>query len=231
MSNFFCLSGGPGEIKMNALRPEVSDDKIQAKLGSFNRVASGGCFLVENVPSGGNTDVFPPCKIIDLEAQFEEDKVHLSWTAPGNDLDVGQAERYIIKMSESLLDLRNTFDNAGSVNTSGLIPRPAGTKESFQFKLESSTIGNGTIIYFAIRAVDNAALISEVSNIAQVALFVPPQESSPNNPPNDDSNVVVNVSTIALIVTGSVIAVLIVVSTTLRILQKRNRGGGYELRM
>uniref|UniRef100_A0A8C8REW1 Uncharacterized protein n=1 Tax=Pelusios castaneus TaxID=367368 RepID=A0A8C8REW1_9SAUR len=220
-----------GEIIMNAPRPEVSDDKIQAKLGSFNRVASGGSFVVENVPSGGSTDVFPPCKIIDLEAQFEEDKVHLSWTAPGNDLDVGQAERYIIKMSESLLDLRNTFDNASSVNVSGLIPHPAGTKESFQFKPENSTIGNGTIIYFAVRAVDNSSLISEVSNIAQAALFVPPQESSPNNPPNDDSNVVVNVSTIVLIVTGSVIAVLIVVSTILCILQKRNRRGGPRVRM
>uniref|UniRef100_A0A8C8R9E1 VWFA domain-containing protein n=1 Tax=Pelusios castaneus TaxID=367368 RepID=A0A8C8R9E1_9SAUR len=176
-----------GEIKMNAPRPEVSNDEIQAKLGSFNRVASGGSFVVENVPLGGKTDVFPPCKIIDLESQFEEDQVLLSWTAPGNDLDVGQAERYIIKMSESLLDLRNTFDNASSVNASGLIPHPAGTKESFQFKPENYIIGNGTIIYFAIRAVDNASLISEISNIAQAALFVPPQESSPNNPPNNPS--------------------------------------------
>ncbi|XP_038270241.2 calcium-activated chloride channel regulator 1-like [Dermochelys coriacea] len=217
-----------GEIKMNAPRPEVSDDEIQAKLGSFSRVATGGSFVVENVPSGGTTDVFPPCKIIDLEAQFEEDKIHLSWTAPGNDLDVGQADRYIIKMSESLLDLRNTFENATSVNTSSLVPNPAGTKESFQFKSESVTIENGTIIYFAIRAIDNASLTSEVSNIAQAALFLPPKESLPND---DVINEGIKVSIIVLMVTGAVIAVLIVVSTTVCILNKKNRKGGPELRM
>nr|XP_005298365.1 calcium-activated chloride channel regulator 1-like [Chrysemys picta bellii] len=86
------IDDGSGEIKINAPRPEVSDEEIQAKLGSFNRVATGGSFVVENVPSGGTTDVFPPCKITDLEAQFEEDKIHLSWTAPGNDLDEGQGK-------------------------------------------------------------------------------------------------------------------------------------------
>ncbi|CAM2118850.1 unnamed protein product [Caretta caretta] len=180
-----------GEIKMNAPRPEVSDDEIQAKLGSFNRVASGGSFVVEKVPSRGTTDVFPPCKIIDLEAQYEENKIHLSWTAPGNDFDVGQAERYIIKMSESLLDLRNIFENATSVNTSSLVPNPAGTKESFQFKPENFTIENGTIIYFAICAIDNASLTSEVSNIAQAALFLPPKESSSSSVPGDKGSDIV----------------------------------------
>ncbi|XP_065410256.1 calcium-activated chloride channel regulator 1-like isoform X1 [Chrysemys picta bellii] len=239
-----------GEIKMNAPRPEVSDDEIQAKLGSFNRVATGGSFVVKNVPSGGITDVFPPCKITDLEAQFEEDKIHLSWTAPGNDLDVGQADRYIIKVSESFLDLRNTFENATSVNTSSLVPKPAGTKESFQFKPENVTIENGTIIYFAVRAIDNASLTSEVSNIVQAALFVPPKESLPDTLPTevitnsvptqgslpdtlptDVINDGVNVSIIVLIVTGSVIAVLIAVSITVCILHKKNRKVGPELRM
>ncbi|XP_034635264.1 calcium-activated chloride channel regulator 1-like [Trachemys scripta elegans] len=220
-----------GEIKINAPRPEVSDEEIQAKLGSFNRVATGGSFVVMNVPSGGTTDVFPPCKITDLEAQFEEDKIHLSWTAPGNDLDVGQADRYIIKMSESLLDLRNTFENATSVNTSSLVPKPAGTKESFQFKPENVTIENGTIIYFAIRAIDNASLTSEVSNVVQVAQFVPPKESLPDTLPTEVINNGVNVSIIVLIVTGSVIAVLIAVSITVCILHKKNRKGGPELRM
>ncbi|XP_039342083.1 calcium-activated chloride channel regulator 1-like isoform X2 [Mauremys reevesii] len=217
-----------GEIKMNAPRPEPSDEEIQAKLGSFNRVASGGSFVVKNVPLGGFTDVFPPCKITDLEAQFEEDKIHLFWTAPGNDLDEGQADRYIIKMSESFLDLRNTFEDATSVNTSSLVPKPAGTKESFQFKPENVTIENGTIIYFAICAVDNASLTSEVSNVVQAALFVPPKESLPDTHPTDVINHGVNVS---IIVIGAVIPVLIAVSITICILYKKNRNGGFELRM
>ncbi|XP_039342087.1 calcium-activated chloride channel regulator 1-like [Mauremys reevesii] len=217
-----------GEIKMNAPRPEPSDEEIQPKLGSFKRVASGGSFVVKNVPLGGFTDVFPPCKITDLEAQFEEDKIHLSWTAPGNDLDEGQADRYIIKMSESLLDLRNTFEDATSVNTSSLVPKPAGTKESFQFKPENVTIENSTIIYFAIRAIDNASLTSEVSNVVQAALFVPPNEFLPDTHSTDVINDGVNVS---IIVIGAVIAVLIAVSITICILYKKNRKGGFELRM
>ncbi|XP_075793242.1 calcium-activated chloride channel regulator 1-like isoform X2 [Pelodiscus sinensis] len=217
-----------GEIKMNPPRPEVSDDEIQAKLESFNRVATGGSFVVENIPAGGTTDVFPPCKIIDLEAQSEEDKIHLSWTAPGNDLDEGQAESYIIKMGESLLELRNTFDNATSVNTSSLTPKSAGTKEAFWFKPENFTMENGTIIYFAVRAIDNASLTSEVSNIAQAALFVLPKESVPNNP--NDNKDGVNIPIIVLAVTGSVIAVLIVVSVTVCVLHN-NRRRGPELRM
>ncbi|KAH1166909.1 hypothetical protein KIL84_016081 [Mauremys mutica] len=122
---------------------------------------------------------------------------------------IENADRYIIKMSESFLDLRNTFENATSVNTSSLVPKPAGTKETFQFKPENVTIENGTIIYFAIRAVDNASLISEVSNVVQAALFVPPKESLPDTLPTDVINDGVNVSIIVLIVTGSVIGVLI----------------------
>ncbi|KAM9129918.1 calcium-activated chloride channel regulator 1-like [Pangshura tecta] len=216
-----------GKIKMNAPRPEPSDEQIQAKLGSFNRVATGGSFVVKNVPFGGFTDVFPPCKITDLEAQFEEDKIHLSWTAPRNDLNEGQADRYIIKMSESLLDLRNTFEDATSVNTSSLVPKPAGTKESFQFKPENVTVENGTIIYFAIRAIDNASLTSEVSNIVHAALFVPPKESLPDTHSTDVINDRVNVS---IIVIGAVIPV-IAIGITICILYKKNRKGGFELRM
>ncbi|XP_044883646.1 calcium-activated chloride channel regulator 1-like isoform X1 [Mauremys mutica] len=220
-----------GEIKMNAPRPKPSDEDIQAKLGSFNRVATGGSFVVKNVPLGGFTDMFPPCKITDLEAQFEEEKIHLSWTAPGNDFDEGQVDRYIIKMSESLLDLRNTFEDATSVNTSSLVPKPAGTKESFQFKPEYVTIENGTIIYFAICAIDNASLTSEVSNVVQVALFVSPKESLPDSLPKDVINDDVNVSVIVIGALIAVLAVLISVSITVCILYKKNRKGSFELRM
>ncbi|XP_019334671.1 calcium-activated chloride channel regulator 1-like [Alligator mississippiensis] len=192
-----------GEIKMNVPRPEVSNKDIQAKLGSFRRTTPGGSFVVENVPSQ-YVDVFPPSKIIDLHAHIEEGSIHLSWTAPGGDLDMGQAKQYFIKMSEISLDLRNAFDKATSVNTSSLIPQPACTKESFQFKPENFTIENGIIIYIAVRAMDNAFLISEVSNVAQAAFFSPPRESLPDTS-NSDNNNSGNVLMVVLIMTGSIL--------------------------
>lgn len=76
---------------------------------------------------------------------------------------VPQADHYIIKTSENLLDLRNNFDRATSVNCSNLIPKEAGREESFEIQPENKT-ENGTKIYFAICAVDDTNLISEVSN-------------------------------------------------------------------
>ncbi|XP_006037702.2 calcium-activated chloride channel regulator 1-like [Alligator sinensis] len=215
-------------IQMNAPRPEVNNEEIQAKLGSFSRTASGGSIVVSGV-EGGYADIFPPCKIMDLEAQIEDESIRLSWTAPGGDLDMGQAKQYIIKMSESFLDLKEAFESATSVNTSSLIPRPAGTKESFQFKPENITAENGTIIYIAVRAIDNASLTSEPSNIAQAALFLPPRQSLPNTPPppppppnNNNPNNGVNITIVVLIVTGSVVVLCIIISTTMCILHKKH---------
>ncbi|KYO19651.1 endophilin-B1 isoform A [Alligator mississippiensis] len=81
-----------GTIQMNAPRPEVNNEEIQAKLGSFSRTASGGSIVVSGV-EGGYADIFPPCKIMDLEAHIEDESIHLSWTAPGGDLDMGQDAR------------------------------------------------------------------------------------------------------------------------------------------
>uniref|UniRef100_A0A8D0GNN3 Uncharacterized protein n=1 Tax=Sphenodon punctatus TaxID=8508 RepID=A0A8D0GNN3_SPHPU len=173
-----------GEIKMNAPRPEVTDADIQANLGSFSRIASGGSFVVAGAPPAGSVipDTFPPSRITDLQAQLENDTIYLSWTAPGGNYDVGTAAGYKIKMSENPLELRNTFDAAISVNPSGLTPSVAGDEESFEFQPEDFTIENGTTVYFAIRAFDEVNNEAQVSNIARAVKFVPPKDSDPVAP-------------------------------------------------
>ncbi|XP_030352201.1 calcium-activated chloride channel regulator 4 [Strigops habroptila] len=158
-----------GKIYMTAPRPESADKEIQVKLGSFSRISTGS--LVVN--TGDPAPIYPPCRVTDLHARIENKTIVLSWTAPGGDFDNGKADHYIIKSSENLLDLRNDFDRATSVNCSDLIPKEAGREESFEIKPESFIAENGTIIYFAIRAVDDTNLISEVSNIAQTTWFLP----------------------------------------------------------
>ncbi|NXN26465.1 CLCA1 regulator, partial [Nycticryphes semicollaris] len=176
-----------GKIYMNAPRPAFTDKEIQAKLGSFSRISISSLVVKTREDSAS---AYPPCKITDLRAHIDNKTIVLSWTAPGGDLDNGKADHYIIKSSENLLDLRNHFDRATSVDCSNLIPKEAGSEESFKIEPENSIIENDTIIYFAVRAVDDTNLISEVSNIVQATWFIPPKVSMPLNydSNNDSSN-------------------------------------------
>lgn len=86
------------------------------------------------------------------------------------------ASKYIIRISTSIVDLRDNFNISVQVNTTDLIPKEANSEEIFQFELEDSSFGNGTDIFIAIQAVDKSNLKSEISNIARVSLFIPTEE-------------------------------------------------------
>ncbi|XP_068950663.1 calcium-activated chloride channel regulator 1-like [Petaurus breviceps papuanus] len=165
-----------GEIKMNPPKPEISEDEIEANMQSFSRTASGGSFIVSNIPTNSIPDNFPPNQITDLEVNVEDDHINMTWTAPGDDYDMGQAQQYIIRMSKEILQLRENFNTALQVNTTDLIPNAANSKEVFVFKPENFTLENGTTIFLAIKAVDKANLTSPLSNIARASLFIPSAE-------------------------------------------------------
>ncbi|XP_011932400.1 PREDICTED: epithelial chloride channel protein-like [Cercocebus atys] len=168
-----------GKIILNLPKPEVKEDVAEAEMEGFSRFASGGSFTVSVVPPNGNhSQVFPPGKIVDLDAKFQGDRIQLSWTAPGKVLDKGRADSYMIRTSKHVLDLQENFDKAALINTSGLIPKEAGSVENFEFKPEPSKIENGTTFYIAIQAIREPNVTSEVSNIAQATNFIPPQEPS-----------------------------------------------------
>uniref|UniRef100_A0A2I2YT73 VWFA domain-containing protein n=1 Tax=Gorilla gorilla gorilla TaxID=9595 RepID=A0A2I2YT73_GORGO len=79
------------KIILNPSKPEVTDDVAGAQTDDFSRLTSGGSFTVSGVPPNGNhSQVFPPGKIVDLEAKFQGDHIQLSWTAPGKVLDKGR---------------------------------------------------------------------------------------------------------------------------------------------
>ncbi|XP_012371953.2 calcium-activated chloride channel regulator 2 [Octodon degus] len=176
-----------GNIQMNAPRKSAHRSEEEQKWG-FSRVSSGGSFSVRGVPDGSRPDAFPPCKIIDLEAVKVEEEVTLSWTAPGEDFDQGQATSYEIRVSKSLQSIRDDFNNAILVNTSKLNPQQAGTREIFTFLPRSFTnepeyqpeseAQENHRMYVAIRAIDRNSLKSAVSNIAQVSLSSPLSSAS-----------------------------------------------------
>ncbi|XP_007530035.1 calcium-activated chloride channel regulator 2 [Erinaceus europaeus] len=174
-----------GNIQMNTPRKSTGLSGVQ-KWG-FSRVISGGSFSVLGVPAGPLPDVFPPCRIIDLEAIQVDRSVTLSWTAPGDDYDQGQANSYEIRMSRSLQNIQDDFNNAILVNTSELYPQHAGKKEIFTFSPNLFTNGteqhydgstqDSQRIYVALRAKDKNSLSSAVSNVVQIALFMPPNST------------------------------------------------------
>ncbi|XP_004431629.1 PREDICTED: calcium-activated chloride channel regulator 1 [Ceratotherium simum simum] len=182
-----------GEIKWNPPRPEINKDDLQGKQVCFSRTSSGGSFVASNVPNAPIPDLFPPCQITDLKAKIQGDSlINLTWTAPGDDYDHGTAHKYIIRISANILDLRDKFNDSLQVNTNDLIPKEANSEEVFVFKPENITFENGTDLFIAIQAVDEVNLKSEISNIAQVSLFIPPQ-TPPETPspslPYPDINV------------------------------------------
>ncbi|XP_067394360.1 calcium-activated chloride channel regulator 2 [Emydura macquarii macquarii] len=204
-----------GKIQMNPPRPSViRNEDIQTTVDGFSRTASGGSFIVFAVPTRPHIDVFPPCKIIDLDAKTADDMIILSWTASGDDLDQGQAASYEIRTSESPLELRDNFDNAILVNTSTLTPQRAGFKEIFVFKPDAFATENITTIYVAVRAIDKASLHSDISNIAQAVKFVPQMDYL-------TADIEHNVSTIVLIGGGLLTAVCLIISAILCALKKK----------
>ncbi|XP_073499254.1 calcium-activated chloride channel regulator 1-like [Phyllobates terribilis] len=169
-----------GTIVMNAPNPTENDTAADANLGNFSRITSGGSFVINNVPSGPSPDIFPPEKISDLRAQIEGDKVVLSWTATGDDLDQGAASSYDLRMSTDPQELLDSFNTSLPVNISNLTPQTAGSSETFSFVPKNVVIRNGTILYFALSAVDKASQRSSPSNIAQAALIIP-RVNTPNS--------------------------------------------------
>lgn len=167
------------EIKWNPPRSEIYKNNLEDNQVSFSRTSSGGSFVISNIPKTSPPDLFPPCQITDLKARIQgENLINLTWTAPGDNYDQGQAQKYIICISTSVLDLRDKFNKSVQVNTMDLIPKEANSQEVFVFKPENITFVNGTDLFIAIQAVDKVNLKSEISNIARVSLFIPPETPS-----------------------------------------------------
>ncbi|XP_071983777.1 calcium-activated chloride channel regulator 1-like isoform X1 [Engystomops pustulosus] len=167
-----------GKITLNPPRPNISDDNLQLHFGAFSRTSSGGSFVVSNVPAEVQPDIYKPEKISDLEASLVQSRTVLAWTATGDDLDKGQASKYELRMNTDPREIREHFESSTLVNTASLIPRPAGFKENFIFAPENTNIANGTVLYFAIVAIDKAGQKSDMSNIAQTVFYNVPLPST-----------------------------------------------------
>uniref|UniRef100_A0A8C5R8A6 VWFA domain-containing protein n=1 Tax=Leptobrachium leishanense TaxID=445787 RepID=A0A8C5R8A6_9ANUR len=172
-----------GEVFLNPTKPSISEDDLLIKVGQISRTASGGSFVLSNVPTGVQPDLYKPERIIDLKARIDEMTIVLTWTATGDDLDQGTAAEYDLRMSTNPAELRDSFENCNIVDIAHLTPQPAGSSETFTFTPKDIIIGNGTILYFALVAIDEVPHKSDPSNIAQAALFIPPTRAPTTTTP------------------------------------------------
>lgn len=91
-------------------------------------------------------------------------RVTLSWTAVGDDGEVGIADRYEIRYALDSAVLRTSWDRAVPVPNPPT-PLPSGSKESVTSVLP---LLPDTIYYFGIKAIDEAGNRSLLSNVAVV---------------------------------------------------------------
>jgi hypothetical protein len=114
----------------------------------------------------------PPNVIADLSAgSATVNSMVLTWTAPGDDGNIGTAFAYDIRYSQSTITEAN-FNNATAVIG---VPDPqvAGTAEHFTvYPLNASKL-----YYFAIKTIDHQGNISIISNIASSQTLDPPLDT------------------------------------------------------
>ncbi len=126
--------------------------------------------LLSNVAEGLTAvpDTFPPAAVTDLVADTPSaDSLTLTWTAPGDDGNVGTASAYDIRYAATPITDDN-WDAAAQV-AGEPSPTPAGTIQS----IVVTGLTPSTTWYFALKSIDEVPNVSPLSNVA-VGTTAPP---------------------------------------------------------
>ncbi len=129
---------------------------------------------ISNVASATTVGI-PPSQITDLKSiSVGVHEVTLQWTAPGDDNNVGQAQKYEIRMSDQLFNAA-TFADMDQVNNAkykAIIPLPvnAGTKQTIQIGDDDDpnlhVLSDEYTYFVGIVAYDDNGNRSLLSNVA-----------------------------------------------------------------
>lgn len=132
------------------------------------------------------------------------------------------ALEYELRISGNVQELRDRFHNATKVNTTAIRPLPARSKEEFSFVPEMT---NDTVIYLAIRALDETGLASGLSNIEQVTIAKPAVPTTTANIKDDNKNTARNKDLILGIAVASVAGgTCLIIGVIAYAVQKRRSG-------
>ncbi|KAG8436687.1 hypothetical protein GDO86_007686 [Hymenochirus boettgeri] len=161
----------------------------------------------------------------------ENGKVTLNPTRPV----INETSGYDLRMGMNPTELRKDFNGSTSINISSLSPQVSGSSESFTFVPKDIVIANGTILYFALIAFDEVAQKSDLSNIAQAALIIPPTPAPTTKPTTRTPSIVpatqthpivptiptdkLNITFLTLIVCSAAVLMCLIISITVCIVQ------------
>ncbi len=127
-------------------------------------------------------DSTAPSQIADLSAEPGALRVILSWTAPGDDGDVGRAQSYQLRHSPSAIDADNWSE---AIPVDGLpAPQEAGSTEIF----EVQGLDLLTEYHFSLRALDEEGNAGDLSPDLATTTLGPP-EIAEADPPNGADDV------------------------------------------
>ncbi|MFK7908182.1 MAG: fibronectin type III domain-containing protein, partial [Chitinophagales bacterium] len=107
-----------------------------------------------------NTDTTPPAAITDLVATaMDEHTAELTWTAVGDDGNVGTAELYNVRYSNNPITDQNF--NEATEYFGAPAPAIAGTQQCVQI----DGLWSGSTYYFAVQSLEENVNISDISNV------------------------------------------------------------------
>jgi len=146
--------------------PVVPGDIIKIKLTTDYSVVAYG-FKVDKYQAVGGSplpqDTTPPAQITNLSAsEATMDSIKLTWTAPGDDGNSGQATSYDIRYSTSPINDTNWADATQVENEP--IPQIAGTTQNITI----TGLQMNTLYYFGLKTQDEVGNTSLLSNIASL---------------------------------------------------------------
>jgi hypothetical protein len=123
---------------------------------------AGNWSALSNVAETTPNDHTAPAAIDDLTAETGSDDgvVFLSWTAPGDDGDVGIVSAYLIRYAQQPLNEGNW--DAADLADEFVTPLPAGLPQSVML----AGLNPGELYYFGIKSYDDNMNASGLSNIA-----------------------------------------------------------------
>lgn len=158
-------SGHHFDLYINGRYDGRVTDTAKEKGNSANKYAGvmlkgGYNTSIDNFYARTTLDVTPPAAVTNLGiAGLSSMSVTLTWTAPGDDGNLGTASSYVIKYLDQPITPANFASAVTVLNPPG--PKPAGSVETFEVK---GLLANKTY-FFALKTLDEAGNVSDLSNV------------------------------------------------------------------
>ena len=161
------IGGGCGETRVELI-PSLHFTRY-LRIPSFFLSQGVRFSIKDGVPV--RKDVYPPARITDLRVSGMSDlSLELSWTASGDNLDLGSAAKYELRWSEARTELvteEQFFNQASALEDTQLpVPSKFGSLETVNVTVPKVN----SLLYIAVVAVDSEGNTSPVSNILPVFL-------------------------------------------------------------